>query len=117
MISLFFFFFSSRRRHTRCALVTGVQTCALPIFWGAVIFYKDNMMSRCGVEPACAGSFQSFSRVYAGLLEVGAPNLRKAVRSERFSEGNSLRQHCSREGSYGGPTGYPNRQCAGQSYY
>src|SRR3546814_845843 len=32
-VSLFvcFFFFSSRRRHTRCALVTGVQTCALPI--------------------------------------------------------------------------------------
>src|SRR3546814_1560618 len=26
-----FFLFSSRRRHTRCALVTGVQTCALPI--------------------------------------------------------------------------------------
>src|SRR3546814_3018339 len=25
------FFFSSRRRHTRCGLVTGVQTCALPI--------------------------------------------------------------------------------------
>src|SRR3546814_2135554 len=29
---LFVFVFSSRRRHTRCALVTGVQTCALPIF-------------------------------------------------------------------------------------
>src|SRR3546814_6559547 len=29
------FFFSSRRRHTRCALVTGVQTCALPISKGA----------------------------------------------------------------------------------
>src|SRR3546814_19827651 len=28
---LYCFFFSSRRRHTRCALVTGVQTCALPI--------------------------------------------------------------------------------------
>src|SRR3546814_11676319 len=28
---VFVFFFSSRRRHTRCALVTGVQTCALPI--------------------------------------------------------------------------------------
>src|SRR3546814_2658953 len=28
---MWFFFFSSRRRHTRCALVTGVQTCALPI--------------------------------------------------------------------------------------
>src|SRR3546814_2350266 len=31
---LYFFFFSSRRRHTRCALVTGVQTCALPIALG-----------------------------------------------------------------------------------
>src|SRR3546814_13566726 len=29
--TVFCFFFSSRRRHTRCALVTGVQTCALPI--------------------------------------------------------------------------------------
>ena len=28
----FFFFFSSRRRHTRSFHVTGVQTCALPIF-------------------------------------------------------------------------------------
>src|SRR3546814_8407910 len=28
---MYYFFFSSRRRHTRCALVTGVQTCALPI--------------------------------------------------------------------------------------
>src|SRR3546814_9806787 len=30
------FFFSSRRRHTSCAVVTGVQTCALPIFMGHV---------------------------------------------------------------------------------
>src|SRR3546814_8256215 len=33
LLFFFFIFFSSRRRHTRCALVTGVQTCALPIFW------------------------------------------------------------------------------------
>src|SRR3546814_2822465 len=32
-----FFFFSSRRRHTRCALVTGVQTCALPILRATAI--------------------------------------------------------------------------------
>src|SRR3546814_3169627 len=32
LLFFFFFFFSSRRRHTRCALVTGVQTCALPIY-------------------------------------------------------------------------------------
>src|SRR3546814_2115054 len=31
VVFLICFFFSSRRRHTRCALVTGVQTCALPI--------------------------------------------------------------------------------------
>src|SRR3546814_6706311 len=31
MLVVIDFFFSIRRRHTRCALVTGVQTCALPI--------------------------------------------------------------------------------------
>src|SRR3546814_4790402 len=31
-MSLRYFFFSSTRRHTNCALETGVQTCALPIF-------------------------------------------------------------------------------------
>src|SRR3546814_13115002 len=35
MCYMYVFFFSSRRRHTRCALVTGVQTCALPISSGA----------------------------------------------------------------------------------
>src|SRR3546814_1642058 len=36
MFCVFVFFFSSRRRHTRCALVTGVQTCALPI-WPPIV--------------------------------------------------------------------------------
>src|SRR3546814_8468827 len=36
----FFFFFSSRRRHTRCALVIGVQTCALPIYEVVVYGYQ-----------------------------------------------------------------------------
>src|SRR3546814_1853622 len=37
MVSILFsFFFSSRRRHTICSLVTGVQTCALPISPGVV---------------------------------------------------------------------------------
>src|SRR3546814_7646944 len=39
-----FFFFSSRRRHTRCALVTGVQTCALPI-------YEFELMVQHGMTP------------------------------------------------------------------
>src|SRR3546814_6237143 len=39
-----FFFFSSRRRHTSCALVTGVQTCALPISdpdWGPPVISEQ----------------------------------------------------------------------------
>src|SRR3546814_1488989 len=38
MLFCYYFFFSSRRRHTRCALVTGVQTCALPILKGEAAF-------------------------------------------------------------------------------
>src|SRR3546814_9829495 len=45
-----FFFFSSRRRHTRCALVTGVQTCALPIY-SAII--AEGM---CAAGPAKIGT-------------------------------------------------------------
>src|SRR3546814_9613785 len=37
------FFFSSRRRHTRCALVTGVQTCALPILDLATKHSRNDM--------------------------------------------------------------------------
>src|SRR3546814_5790904 len=43
---LFFFFFSSRRRHTRCALVTGVQTCALPICVAASMFGVQSSKNR-----------------------------------------------------------------------
>src|SRR3546814_10473289 len=39
-----FFFFSSRRRHTICALVTGVQTCALPILADALV--EDTVRTR-----------------------------------------------------------------------
>src|SRR3546814_2404630 len=42
------FFFSSRRRHTRCALVTGVQTCALPIYR---TMDHDGVIERFGVPP------------------------------------------------------------------
>src|SRR3546814_9574806 len=44
------YFFSSRRRHTRCELVTGVQTCALPIFWSAEFLSKDRIGSARKIE-------------------------------------------------------------------
>src|SRR3546814_16877031 len=46
------FFFSSRRRHTRCALVTGVQTCALPISIGSLPIFKVAIL---GLTPDQTG--------------------------------------------------------------
>src|SRR3546814_3589249 len=48
----FLFFFSSRRRHTRCALVTGVQTCALPIYTSAQDAYVSGDNTAFGRLPA-----------------------------------------------------------------
>src|SRR3546814_14768642 len=50
------FFFSSRRRHTRCALVTGVQTCALPIC--VFLFQPDGTLreSNYGTDFRPVGS-------------------------------------------------------------
>src|SRR3546814_10468231 len=50
-------FFSSRRRHTRCAFVTGVQTCALPIY-----------VYRKVVEVKLIGTFTMISRFAAKLV-------------------------------------------------
>src|SRR3546814_9794237 len=44
------FFFSSRRRHTRCALVTGVQTCALPISRDQSPALQLNALREAGCE-------------------------------------------------------------------
>src|SRR3546814_14174822 len=52
------FFFSSRRRHTRCALVTGVQTCALPIWRHHRQPLSQNVTGCLPVPPAaipCSG--------------------------------------------------------------
>src|SRR3546814_13092122 len=47
-VIVLFFFFSSRRRHTRCALVTGVQTCALPIASRIPTTSPPTCARRCG---------------------------------------------------------------------
>src|SRR3546814_6590487 len=47
-----FFFFSSRRRHTRCALVTGVQTCALPIYGQVLPIHMLEAPMPAGQTPA-----------------------------------------------------------------
>src|SRR3546814_2786867 len=53
------FFFSSRRRHTRCALVTGVQTCALPIYMTELDTTNRrafaNRLDRRTLRASCVG--------------------------------------------------------------
>src|SRR3546814_9533713 len=58
----FVFFFSSRRRHTRCALVTGVQTCALPILPTGRT-YQSYLQLVPGVKPSVDGNPSSKSGV------------------------------------------------------
>src|SRR3546814_2083487 len=53
----FGFFFSSRRRHTICALVTGVQTCALPIYFspvGPAMLKPQDRAAYAGPAYECA---------------------------------------------------------------
>src|SRR3546814_8659848 len=81
IFDLFFFFFSSRRRHTRCALVTGVQTCALPI---SLSGEGPRLPNRAGVSRFSSGrspcarrcdrSCRSLSRI-----EIGRASCRERV--------------------------------------
>src|SRR3546814_2272916 len=83
---IFIFFFSSRRRHTSCALVTGVQTCALPIlptgvFDGALpvsnsqtsTFESATRVTSCRVQQRCCdgmmltASLPALSLLHSGL--------------------------------------------------
>src|SRR3546814_12770403 len=57
--------FSSRRRHTRCALVTGVQTCALPISTSAPIDHDTR-------ERAIAAALGVFDHEHAGARRDAA---------------------------------------------
>src|SRR3546814_3931306 len=65
-VTLLIFFFSSRRRHTRCALVTGVQTCALPIY--PCIFPSPlPVLLRVGLDSAEANGDVAAADVADGL--------------------------------------------------
>src|SRR3546814_1999386 len=68
--SLCFFFFSSRRRHTRCALVTGVQTLCSSDLCGQ--FAAHHVLASCSRELSIYGRRHSFdqpSRILASACE------------------------------------------------
>src|SRR3546814_20171835 len=55
------FVFSSRRRHTRCALVTGVQTCALPICRGGrMAYFATARITRLESDPSTHDHFYAY---------------------------------------------------------
>src|SRR3546814_15040483 len=66
------FFFSSRRRHTSCALVTGVQTCALPILAATATIESAHRTFRSEItalQALDARLDESFDHAVAMILE------------------------------------------------
>src|SRR3546814_9432840 len=77
LLSSFFilFFFSSRRRHTRCALVTGVQTCALPISAFGLLFTPTFYV----VCRALGDRFSRKGKGQAPAAQIGRASCRERV--------------------------------------
>src|SRR3546814_1037716 len=84
-----FFFFSSRRRHTRCALVTGVQTCALPIFEAAV--EGEGRRDRDALARIEERILRGAEKVAAAAIDDA---VRRAIRSEERRVGKECVSTC-----------------------
>src|SRR3546814_9827416 len=99
-----FFVFSSRRRHTRCALVTGVQTCALPIYQRGCERGKAKHLvdeADCLTEPGCdfLGVHASVAQCRKGADAVGGVHvLALEVLRERQFDGLFLGADLDGEG-------------------
>src|SRR3546814_2111437 len=83
-----FFFFSSRRRHTRCALVTGVQTCALPIYLPLVVDADGRKLSKSLAALPVDGA-DPLPALRAAWLALG-----QAARSEERRVGKECVSTC-----------------------
>src|SRR3546814_9038164 len=96
---MFFFFFSSRRRHTRCALVTGVQTCALPISTGNVEAAALSPSVRravleFGVDPATITGTGKDGRITKDDVVAAAQKGGSTARSEERRVGKECVSTC-----------------------
>src|SRR3546814_6936763 len=105
------FFFSSRRRHTRCALVTGVQTCALPIF-----NFVHEVREKTGMPPEEVVKGYVIAREILGMRALwgeiealdnkvpAALQARMLVECGRLIERETVRSEERRVGKEGGCT-------------
>src|SRR3546814_5056893 len=74
-----FFFFSSRRRHTRCALVTGVQTCALPIYGFLIVFFCFFYTALVFDSRETADNLKKSGAFVPGVRQIGRASCRERV--------------------------------------
>src|SRR3546814_2441259 len=90
------FFFSSRRRHTSCALVTGVQTCALPICRGGKV--ADNAVAAM---QQIEGSAQKIVDIVSLIDEIAFQTnllaLNASVEAARAGEARSEESRVGKE--------------------
>src|SRR3546814_20848166 len=100
-----FFFFSSRRRHTSCALVTGVQTCALPIS----LWATSAGVSTRPASTGYTGTFALSSGTAMSVVPLPPPiKLREWIQAHRDQLKPPVGNRCIVDGDFivmvvGGP--------------
>src|SRR3546814_8145467 len=88
------FFFSSRRRHTRCALVTGVQTCALPISTKPILLNAGRAFNNIGFVALLRGDLPAAESYLLRSMEADAHFNKIANRSEERRVGKECVSTC-----------------------
>src|SRR3546814_1602393 len=92
---IFYVFFSSRRRHTRCALVTGVQTCALPISLSEFFDVTDTEWSQARIERDLAAvNAKSTKAKQAGKASAERRLNERSTNVEQRSEERRVGKEC-----------------------
>src|SRR3546814_7761136 len=98
-----FFFFSGKRRNTRGALVTGVQTCALPIYFGlrepaiGTGARREAILVGAVDEDECAGRAERPAGILAYARAGGSEGLsrdQRALKIGRRSEERRVGKEC-----------------------